>query len=130
MQQTVYIETTIVSYPAARPSRDLIVAAHQQVTRDWWDEQREKYRLLASPVVVAECAAGNPEQADARQRALAEAEVLESSSQIDALAERVAAALNIPDTKLRGSPEAQSAHCLCCRFRVRTVRSIRTETRF
>jgi len=37
MKPTVYIETTIIGYLAMRLSRDLIVAANQQITRDWWD---------------------------------------------------------------------------------------------
>jgi len=36
MKPKAYIETSMVSYLAARPSRDLVSAAHQQVTRDWW----------------------------------------------------------------------------------------------
>ena len=34
MKQKVYLETSIVSYLAARPSRDLVVAAHQQITAE------------------------------------------------------------------------------------------------
>lgn len=41
MAELVYIETTVVSYLTARPSRDLIVAAHQQITHDWWDTPYE-----------------------------------------------------------------------------------------
>ncbi len=40
MMERVYIETTFVSYLTARPSRDLIVAGHQQITHDWWDTRR------------------------------------------------------------------------------------------
>lgn len=36
MKPKVYIETTVVSYLAARPSRDLIIASHQQITHEWW----------------------------------------------------------------------------------------------
>ncbi len=36
MNSCVYLETTIVSYLTARPSRDLVLAAHQEVTREWW----------------------------------------------------------------------------------------------
>ncbi|MGH9831988.1 MAG: hypothetical protein ACREBD_26930 [Blastocatellia bacterium] len=39
---TVYIETSLISYLVARRSRDLIVAARQQLTIDWWDNQRNK----------------------------------------------------------------------------------------
>jgi len=46
---TVYIETSIVSYLTARPSRDLLVAAHQQLTVVWWDKQRIRYRDLYLP---------------------------------------------------------------------------------
>jgi len=44
MKPLVYLETSVVSYLAARPSRDLIVAAHQQITQQWWD-QRENWAL-------------------------------------------------------------------------------------
>ena len=63
---TVYIETSIVSYLTARPSRDLLVAAHQQLTVAWWDEQRTRYELLTSQVVLAEARAGDPEAAQRR----------------------------------------------------------------
>ena len=39
MKPKVYIETSIISYYTARPSRDLIVAGHQQITQDWWSSQ-------------------------------------------------------------------------------------------
>ena len=40
MKPKVYIETTIISYLAARPNRDLIAARHQQVTHEWWQSAR------------------------------------------------------------------------------------------
>ena len=63
---TVYIETSIVSYLTARPSRDLLVAAHQQLTTAWWDQQRPSYALFTSQVVLAEAGAGDPEAAQRR----------------------------------------------------------------
>src|SRR5437867_2586113 len=60
VKPTVYIETSIVSYLTARPSRDLLVAAHQQLTVTWWDEQRTRYELFTSQVVLAEARAGDP----------------------------------------------------------------------
>ena len=36
MKPKVYIETSIISYHTAQPSRDLIVAGHQQITQEWW----------------------------------------------------------------------------------------------
>ena len=51
MRERVYIETTIVSYLTAKPSRDLIMAAHQQVTREWWEHQRAAYDLRVSQIL-------------------------------------------------------------------------------
>jgi len=52
----------------ARPSRDLIVAAHQQITHGWWEESRERYELCVSEAVLEEIRRGD---ADAAQRRLA-----------------------------------------------------------
>ena len=52
MQARVYIETTIASYLTARSSRDLVVAAHQEITRDWWDARRFAFDLYASDLVI------------------------------------------------------------------------------
>jgi hypothetical protein len=35
MKPRIYVETSIISYLTARPSRDLIMAAHQEITREW-----------------------------------------------------------------------------------------------
>ena len=59
--QTVYIETTIPSYLAARASGDLIVAAHQKITQDWWKTAQERFNLYVSEAVLAELRAGDPE---------------------------------------------------------------------
>ena len=48
MKAKVYIETTIPSYLVARPSRDLLIAAHQQLTRDWWELRRPAFDLYVS----------------------------------------------------------------------------------
>jgi len=41
----IYIETSIVSHYTARPSRDLVVAAHQQITHEWWDNKRFDFEM-------------------------------------------------------------------------------------
>ena len=70
MNETVYIETTIVSYLTARPTKDVLRDAHQQATKDWWDHQRPTYQLLTSEVVQIEAAAGDPTAAAERLNAL------------------------------------------------------------
>jgi len=51
-RQSVYLETSFISYLTNRQSRDLIVAAHQQVTRTWWEEKRAKFELFISDIVL------------------------------------------------------------------------------
>lgn len=67
----VYIETSVVSYLASRPSRDILVAAHQQITFDWWDRRRPFFDIFISQLVVREASAGDPTAA-ARRLALVE----------------------------------------------------------
>lgn len=69
MKPTVYLETTIPSYLTARPSRDLVIAAHQQLTADWWNNRRDRFRLHISERVLREARSGD---ADAAARRLAE----------------------------------------------------------
>ena len=51
MKPKVYLETSIVSYLTSWPSRDLIIAAHQQITQAWWRD-RTRFDLYASQLVI------------------------------------------------------------------------------
>lgn len=82
----VYVETTIISYLTAFASRDIIRAAHQQVTREWWDG-REEFDLYTSEVVVREASVGDPVAAEARLTALAGIPVLSVSEEAIRLAQ-------------------------------------------
>lgn len=48
----VYLETSFIGYLTGRLSGDLITAAHQKLTRTWWDEHRHKFELFVSTAVV------------------------------------------------------------------------------
>jgi predicted nucleic acid-binding protein len=63
---TVYLETTILGYGASEPSRDLITAARQQITRDWLARAAHRYDLFVSQPVVREASAGDERAAGAR----------------------------------------------------------------
>ena len=65
-----YIETTVISYLTARPSRDLVLRAHQQLTRKWWGTRRTDFELFVSPLVLQEAAGGDPVLARRRIQAL------------------------------------------------------------
>lgn len=69
MKPTLYLETTIISYLAAWPSRDIVVAAHQALTRHWWEWHRQSYVLYVSELVTEEATQGDADAA-ARRRAL------------------------------------------------------------
>ena len=69
--ETVYIETTIVSFFVAGPSRDAILGAHQQLTRQWWQDERQRYKCVTSEEVLREAALGDAEMSRRRAEALA-----------------------------------------------------------
>jgi len=71
MKKRVYIETSIVSYLVARPSRDLVAAAHQQITVQWWDQRRADFALICSQLVIDEAARGDVHAAARRLEILA-----------------------------------------------------------
>jgi hypothetical protein len=85
----VYIESTIPSYVVARPARDLLQAARQQIARDWWDLRRDRHELFASQVVLDEIAAGEREMARRRLDLMAGATVLDLTPAAEALADRI-----------------------------------------
>ena len=86
MKPTVYIETSIVGYLASRPSRDGIVAANQQLTRDWWNNYRPQFDLFISEAVEAECAAGDATAALERKAYLSGIPILRISAEAKQLA--------------------------------------------
>ncbi len=57
---TVYIETSIIGYMTARSSDTVIFLARQQLTREWWADQRSKYDVFTSQLVIDEASAGDP----------------------------------------------------------------------
>jgi predicted nucleic acid-binding protein len=88
VQQTVYIETSIVSYLTARPSRDLIVAAHQRITDEWWEKRRNHFQLYISSLVVEEAEQGDKEAAQKRLQILQDIPLLKWNSEISDLADQ------------------------------------------
>jgi len=86
---TVYIETTIVSYLTAWPSRDIVQLAHQQMTLQWWRDRRPDFELFTSQFVLDEAAAGDPTAAAQRLAHLAAIPLLAISSDVVPLAGRL-----------------------------------------
>lgn len=66
----VYVETSVIGYLTSWPSRDPIVAGHQQATAEWWGIAPSKFELFISELVVVECAAGDQQAAAERLQIL------------------------------------------------------------
>jgi hypothetical protein len=90
-----YIETSVVSYLTAQGSRDLVLAAHQEVTRTWW-ASRDGYDLYVSQFVLDEAAAGDSEAAGRRLEVLREMPLLNASAEVLTLAGRLLAERGMP----------------------------------
>ena len=97
MKSTVYLETSIIGYLASRPSRDLITAANQQLTRDWWDQHREQFDLYISEAVVAECSTGDPQAAQERLDVLEGIPILDVTEAADNLADKLLKQVPLPE---------------------------------
>jgi len=100
-KQSVYIETTVVSYLTARPSRDLIVAAHKQVTEEWWENTLSLLNPFVSPIVIEEVSRGDEASAKLRLEKIVRFPVLEITNEVRDLAELYFKRIPIPD-KARG----------------------------
>jgi len=96
MEPKAYIETSVISYYTARPSRDVVVAAHQGITHDWWDSHRLDYDLYTSQVVHDEASAGDPSAAAKRIEALQGIKLLDVSDEATELAEKLIANKCLP----------------------------------
>ena len=63
MKPRVYIETTVVSYLTARPSRDVVALARQKLTRQWWESRAASFELVTSRLTEMETARGDRQAA-------------------------------------------------------------------
>lgn len=101
MKPRVYIESTVISYPTARPARDVVVAGHQQSTRDWWATASDRFELVISDLVRQEAGVGDPNAARARLSVLASLATLDATADADGLAERLVRSAAVPHAAVR-----------------------------
>lgn len=100
-KQSVYIETTVVSYLTARPSRDIVVAAHQQVTLEWWENSLPHLDPFVSPIVIEEASRGDEAAAKLRLEKMEDFQVLEITNEVRDLSDLYFEKIPIPE-KARG----------------------------
>lgn len=97
MRPTVYIETTVISYRMARPSRDLIIAAHQQIVHEWWEIALPQFDAFISPIVLEEISKGDADAAKLRLDSVSSFQVLEVLPEVRILADSYFSAIDIPE---------------------------------
>ncbi|MBL69138.1 MAG: DNA-binding protein [Verrucomicrobiales bacterium] len=102
---TVYLETTIPSYLAARPSSNSIIAGRQELTRQWWQHRRGDFNFCISEFVLTEVAMGDPEAAARRSKILEGIDLLEIDEEVLRLAQTLLSAGIVPT-----SAAADAAH--------------------
>jgi predicted nucleic acid-binding protein len=96
MSETVYIETSILGYLTARATKNLILAANIEVTRDWWELRRSNFNLYISQVVLDEIAEGDSEIAAQRLEIVRDFPLLELNQAVRDLAGQFLARSNLP----------------------------------
>lgn len=96
MKPKVYLETTVISYLTARPSRDLVTAAHQQVTQDWWLDSRPYFDLFISQLIKDEASGGDERAAEKRLQTLSGLPLLPTSREALELAKAIMKQALIP----------------------------------
>lgn len=97
MKPKVYIETSVISYYTARPSRDVVVAGHQQATQEWWQTQLPRLDAHISSVVLEEISQGDPKASLARLQVVDSFPSLEITADVVKLARAYFEALSLPD---------------------------------
>ncbi|MBN1903015.1 type II toxin-antitoxin system VapC family toxin [Candidatus Sumerlaeota bacterium] len=97
MKKRVYIETTVVSYFTSRDSRDLMIAGHQRVTRDLWENLFNDYDTYISALVYQESGKGDADQAKKRLEAVKTFPMLDVDHESMFLAEKIINGKGIPE---------------------------------
>ena len=99
--EIVYLETTFISYLVALPARDLVVAAHQQVTHDWWRLRRDHFRCVVSSVVIDEISLGDESEIKKRLDVVQPFDVLAASPHAEQLTQAIMDAGLLPEKAVR-----------------------------
>jgi|SRR6516162_5513263 len=99
--ESVYLETTFISYLVGRPSRDVIVAGHQQTTQDWWDNRRSEFECSVSQVVIDEASVGDPTEVQKRLAIISGLPSLAITEDANALTQAIMAAGVLPPHLVR-----------------------------
>lgn len=87
MKPALYLETSVLGYLTSRLSRDIVTAGRQQLTREWWQTERDSYD---------ESEAGDPGAMTERAEAIHGLPLIEPDERAGALAERLLREVPLP----------------------------------
>jgi hypothetical protein len=109
---TVYLETTIPSYLASRPAKDLVLAGEQLLTHEWWDHQRKRFHLYVSELVIDEAGSGDADAARRRLALIEDVEILTADDETKRLTRALIGSGLIP-----AKATADAVHvAIACRY--------------
>jgi predicted nucleic acid-binding protein len=97
MKESIYLETTIISYYSSRPNRDIVIAGHQQITKDFVDKSALRYDIFVSELVIEECKSGDKEAAILRLELLKTFNLLELNDAALSLAKSLVSSKIVPN---------------------------------
>lgn len=116
MKQSIYIETSVVSYYVARPSKNIIVAGFQTVTYDFWD-RIDEFDVYISDVVIQESSKGDKNLSQKRLDMIKNFPVLEVDRDVTILAQELLNGKAIPENY----PEDALHIALAARHGIETI---------
>ena len=96
MKPKVYIETSVISYLTSRRSRDLLIAAHQEITLQWWEKHETEFACCISALVEDEIAQGDGVAAAQRIATVRDIPVLRVTEEAIVLSRQLVASGLVP----------------------------------
>jgi predicted nucleic acid-binding protein len=96
VSETIYIETSVIGYLTARSTKNLIIAANIETTRDWWESRRNDFILYTSEAVLDEVANGDATIATQRLEILQDFSLLALNQAVQNLAIQFLTRSNLP----------------------------------
>ena len=109
MRPRVYVESTVISYLAARPSKDPIIESHQLISRKWWNSRRGRFDLIISEQVLLEIEAGDPDAAQRRMDLIRDIPIVRLTDDVEAVAMRLVRAGAVPASSIEDATHIAAA---------------------
>ena len=103
MKKKVYIETSIPSYLTSRPSQNLLAAAWQSLTVQWWEKRRQDFDVFTSELVLQEAKRGSKMASEKRLNVLAGIPLLRLTDDVEKLAKKLIESGAVPSKAIDDS---------------------------